>query len=90
MIFFFLPKINLPDGGGGSFGLIGVEGALEMKLSAYTPPFTRCAGSARPVSSACRHIIDTMNMGDVKATFGARGVEGVRFELPIVLTDRES
>ena len=31
-----------------------------------------------------------MNMGDAKATFGARGVEGVRFELPIVLTDRES
>ena len=31
-----------------------------------------------------------MNMGDAKAPVDARGVEGVRFELPIVLTDRES
>ena len=46
---FFFYEINLPDDGDGSFGLIGVEGALEMRLSAYTPPLTRCAGVARLV-----------------------------------------
>ena len=60
---------------------------------AYTPPFTRCANTltpARPLSSACQNIIDTMPIDNVQSTFGARGVEGVTFVLPILLTDRES
>ena len=69
------------------------EGNLEIKLNAYRPPFTRCANTppaARPVSSACQKIIDTMNIDNAETTFGARGVQGVRFELPMVLRDRES
>ena len=31
-----------------------------------------------------------MDIDSAEATFGARGVQGVRFELPMVLTDRES
>ena len=62
-------------------------------MTAYRPPFTRCANTppaARPVSSACQKIIDTMDIDNAEAIFGARGVQGVRFELPMVLTDRES
>ena len=31
-----------------------------------------------------------MNIDNAETTFGARGVRGVQFELPMVLRDRES
>ena len=71
----------------------GREGNFEIIVREYNPPFTRCSNTppaARPVSSACQKIIDTMNAGTDQTTFGAQGVADVQVHLPMVLTDRES
>ena len=62
-------------------------------MRSYSPSFTRCPSTppaARPVSSACQKIIDTMNADTDQITFGAQGVADVQVHLPLVLTDRES
>ena len=61
-------------------------------MQAYRPPFTRCSNTppaARPVTTACQTIIDTMNAATDQTTFGARNVEDVQQHLPMVLTERE-
>lgn len=82
-----LTPILLADDGGAS----AQEGNLEITLTAYRPPFTRCANTpppARPVSGACQAIIDSMDINNAETSFGARGVPGVRVELPMVLRRR--
>ena len=71
----------------------GEEGNFDIIIREYIPPFTRCANTpaaARPSTTACQQIIDTMNAGTDQTTFGAQGVAGVQVHLPMVLTDRES
>ena len=61
-------------------------------MQAYRPPFTRCPNTppaARPVTTACQTIIDTMDAATDQTTFGARNVEDVQQHLPMVLTERE-
>ena len=92
----FRPVLLTTPGGGRGAPFIRFlaqqEGNLEIKVHAYRPPFTRCVNTpalARPVSSACGQIIDTINLSAAETSFGARGVGAVGFELPIVLRDRE-
>ena len=68
------------------------ENNFQLTMKSYNPPFIRCsntAPAARPVSTSCQVIINTMKASVDLTTFGAVGIFGVEEYLPQVLTERE-
>ncbi|CAD6587534.1 MAG: hypothetical protein ASARMPRED_003174 [Alectoria sarmentosa] len=68
------------------------ENNFQLTMKSYSPPFIRCsntAPAARPVSTSCQVIINTMKASVDLTTFGAVGIFGVEEYLPQVLTERK-
>lgn len=71
---------------------LGDELNFLLTMKSYRPPIIRCTDTppaARPESTSCQAILDTMNASSAQTIFGAVGVPEVEEYLPQVLTERE-